>query len=76
MRKQNWKTVVLSLLPATMKEINENPCVRAMNKEHREQRVEKGSWPKPVNCMAYDTLYRLRQKGIVERSQTGVYRLK
>jgi hypothetical protein len=75
--KQRWTTIVLSLLPATLKEINADARIAAMNVFHRQsRRARQGQgWAQPVNSMAYDTLYRLRKRGVVVREDNGVYRL-
>lgn len=74
MAKQQWTHVILMMLPATLAEINATAMVSAMNEQHRRERNERGSWANPVNCMAYDTLYRLRKRGVVVRESNGVYR--
>jgi hypothetical protein len=73
--KQHWTDEIVKLLPATLKEINANPRIASMNTYHRIARHVKGSWSEPVNSMAYDTLYRLRKRGLVTREDNGVYRL-
>jgi hypothetical protein len=73
--KQEWTKIVLSLLPATVREINANPRVREMNLIHWAKREKAGSYYDPVNSMAYDTLYRLRERGVVERDEDGVYHI-
>lgn len=70
-----WTKTVLALLPATLKEINANPEIQLMNSIHRAQRKKAGKIAKPINSMAYDTLYRLRNQAVVERRKDGVYQL-
>jgi hypothetical protein len=73
--KQQWTNVILSLLPATVAELNANSKVATMNATHRAARVADGKWSNPVNSMAYATLYRLRKQGRVARGADGVYRI-
>jgi DNA-binding PadR family transcriptional regulator len=76
--KQQWTHVVLTMLtakPMTCAQINATAQVQAMNAQHRRERVHNNSWEKPVNGMVYDTLYRLRKRGLVERDEKGIYRL-
>jgi hypothetical protein len=71
--KQPWTEVILELLPNSVWELNRHPKIMEMNAKHRADRVARGSWDTPVNSMAYDTLYRLRKRGIVERDEEGWY---
>lgn len=76
--KQQWTHVVVTMLsmkPMTCREINETAQVIAMNAQHRRERVHNGSWERPVNSMAYSTLYRLKKRGLVTRDEKGIYRL-
>jgi hypothetical protein len=71
----HWTNVVLTLLPATVKEINSNPTIKDMNRRHRELRASKGKFLPPLNSGSYDALYELRRRGWVVRSEDGVYSL-
>jgi hypothetical protein len=74
---QHWIKAVVSCLPATCRELNTNPVMVQMNRQHRKEREEKGHFiNKPVNGMVYDTLMYLRNKGlVVRRTSDGVYML-
>jgi hypothetical protein len=71
--KQPWTERILELLPNSVWELNAHPVIKEMNRQHRADRAARGSWEAPVNSMAYDTLYRLRKRGVVERDEEGWY---
>jgi hypothetical protein len=71
--KQRWTAHVLRNLPASVQELNKLPTTIVMNEQHRQQRLLLGNPAPPINSMVYDTLVRLRNRGLVKRDSNGVY---
>jgi hypothetical protein len=77
MAKQNWTQEILKRLPATVAQLHKDPVIRQMRDKHLQQRKARGAFiVQPCNSMTYDTLYRLRRRGVVSYdSKTRVYTL-